>query len=324
MCGRNTTSNNKPAARLLLGGVAIAYAGLLAAPSMAQEQLVLDEIIVTSQKREQTLEDVPASVSVITGESVRDYLGAAENLRALTNRVPSVNIESSNGRTQPRIYIRGMGNIDFDNNASQPVGMVFDEIALESNVLRSLPLFDIERVEVLKGPQGSLFGRNSNAGIFKIDSVKPSMDSDGYVSLSLGEHDTAAFEGAVGGQIGDSAAGRIALKAQRRSNWIDNTLNGSGEDYGEFTEYAYRIQFLVEPGDRFRGLVKLHGFHQQGTQPQVFYANAIQQGSPGLRPGFDETVASQDGAPNCAASGPAFCAGMDLSLIHISEPTRLQ
>ena len=59
--------------------------------------------------------------------------------------------------TQPRFYLRGMGNIDFDNNASQPVSMVFDEIALENNVLRSLPLFDIERVEVLKGPQSSIF-----------------------------------------------------------------------------------------------------------------------------------------------------------------------
>lgn len=314
MCGKNTTVNNKPAARLVI----LACAGLLAVPAMAQDQLVLDEITVTAQKREQTLEDVPASVSVITGDSVRDYLGASENLRALTNRVPSLSIESSNGRTQPRLYIRGMGNIDFDNNASQPVGMVFDDIALESNVLRSLPLFDIERVEVLKGPQGSLFGRNSNAGIFKVDSVKPSMDGGGYASLSFGEHDTVGFEGAVGGQVGDSTSARLSLMGQRRSDWIDNTVNGSGEDYGAFTEYAYRVQFLMEPSDKFRGLVKFHGFHQQGSQPQVFYANAIEQGKKGLRSGFDETVASQDGAPNCDAIGRFGCAGMDLDHFGLS------
>ena len=157
MCGTNTT-NNKPASRLLFGavGVAVALSGLYAGAAGAQGGIVLDEVIVTAQKREQTLEDVPASVSTISGETVRDLLGAAENIRALTNRVPSLNIESSNGRTQPRFYLRGLGNIDFDNNAAQPVGMVLDDIFLESNVLRSLPLFDIERVEVLKGPQGSL------------------------------------------------------------------------------------------------------------------------------------------------------------------------
>jgi iron complex outermembrane receptor protein len=319
MCGRNTTFNNKPASRTALGSSAAAFicAGLIGAPAFAQVQnesgqIVLEEITVTAQKREQTLEDVPASVSVVTGESVRDYLGAAENLRALTNRVPSLNIESSNGRTQPRLYIRGLGNIDFDNNASQPVGMVFDDIFLESNVLRSLPLFDIERVEVLMGPQGTLFGRNTNAGLFKIDSVKPSMEKSGYVGLSWGSRNTAAIETAFGGELDDSIAARVALKYQRRDDWIDNLVNGPGDDFGGFSEYAYRMQFLVDPGDNFTGLFKLHGFHQDGSQPQVFYAGAIERTKSGLRSGFDEEVVTQDGAPACDAAGFAFCAGMEL------------
>ena len=163
MCGTNTTTTNLSASRRLFSTAAaltVAFAGLYGAPASAQG-IVLDEVIVTAQKREQSLEDVPASVSAISGETVRDLLGSAENIRALANRVPSLNIESSNGRTQPRFYLRGLGNIDFDNNAAQPVGMVFDDVFLESNVLRSLPLYDIERVEVLKGPQGSLFGRNT-------------------------------------------------------------------------------------------------------------------------------------------------------------------
>ena len=322
MCGTNATSNNKPASRLFLGTVAsmaVAFAGLYGGAAIAQDddmpsQSVLDEIIITAQKREQTLQDVPASVSAITGETVRDYLGSAENVRALANRVPSLQIESSNGRTQPRLYIRGMGNIDFDNNASQPVGMVFDEIFLESNVLRSLPLYDIERVEVLAGPQGSLFGRNTNAGIVKIDSVKPSFDQEGYVSFAYGERDTVATEAAFGGQVADKVAARLSLKYQRRSDWIDNTVNGPGDDFGGFDEWAYRLQFLIEPDDDFSALLKFHGFHQEGSQPQVFYANAIEQGKEGLRSGFDETVVTHDGAPLCddffvRRHG---CAGMDL------------
>jgi iron complex outermembrane receptor protein len=295
----------------------VAFAGLIAGPALAQDdspsESVLEEILVTAQKRVQTLQDVPSSVSAITGEAVRDYLGSAENIRALANRVPSLNIESSNGRTQPRLYIRGQGNIDFDNNASQPVGMVFDEIFLENNVLRSLPLFDIERVEVLAGPQGSLFGRNTNAGLVKIDSVRPTFEKDGYVSVSYGQRDTAALEFAISNQLTENTAARLSLKGQRRSDWIDNAAAGTnGDDFGAFDERAYRLQFLVEGDSGFNGLFKIHGFHQDGSQPQVFYANAIEQGKSGVRKGFDEEVANHDGAPLCATRIIPGCAGMEL------------
>ena len=126
----------------MLFRVIVSAASLTAmtATAVAQETRVLEEIVVTAQKREQSFKDVPIAVSVITGDFARDYLGGAENIRALTNRVPSLTIESSNGRTSPRIYLRGQGNIDFDINANQPVLMVYDEIPLENGVLRSLPL----------------------------------------------------------------------------------------------------------------------------------------------------------------------------------------
>jgi iron complex outermembrane receptor protein len=289
------------ASRRLLSTAAaltVAFAGLYGVPASAQG-IVLDEVIVTAQKREQSLEDVPASVSAISGETVRDLLGSAENIRALANRVPSLNIESSNGRTQPRFYLRGLGNIDFDNNAAQPVGMVFDDIFLESNVLRSLPLYDIERVEVLKGPQGSLFGRNTNAGLVKIDSVRPSEDRNAYFSLAYGDHDTVSTEFASNVQASDSVSMRASFKYQTRSDWIDNIENGPGEDFGGFDEYAYRLQFLIDPNDGFTALLKFHGFHQDGSQPQVFYANGLEVGSKGVRKGFDETIARHDtNAPN--------------------------
>ena len=296
MCGSNTTKHKTSVSRLALGSaVAIGLSGLFAIPAAAQEG-VLEEIIVTAQKREQSLEDVPASVSTISGDSVHQYLGSAENIRALAGRVPSLQIESSNGRTQPRFYVRGLGNIDFDNNANQPVAMVFDEVALENNVLRSLPLYDIERVEVLKGPQGSLFGRNTNAGLVKIDSVKPSFEFGGYAALSYGERNTTGLEVAVGGALTDTLAIRVAGKVQGRDNWIDNLAAGTpGDDFGKFDESALRALLLWQPSDTFRGLFKVHGFNQDGTHPQIFYANAIQLGSPGVRPGFDVEVANQDG-----------------------------
>jgi len=322
MCGTNTTTNNKSASRVLLSAAAVtvAFAGLYGSPASAQG-IVLDEVIVTAQKREQSLEDVPASVSSISGDAVRDYLGSAENIRALAGRVPSLNIESSNGRIAPRFYIRGLGNIDFDVNANQPVGMVYDDISLENNVLRSLPLFDIERVEVLKGPQGSLFGRNSNAGIIKIDSVRPSDERNAYASIAYGDNDTVGAEFATNIHASDSVDMRASFKYLRRSDWIDNivnNVNGPSDDFGGFDEFAWRLQFLVDPNETFTGLFKLHGFSQDGSQPQVFYANSLEVGSAGLRSGFDEKIASHDGSANCIAAGIPACAGHELDHFGLS------
>lgn len=276
--------------------ISFAVAGALSASSvMAQEEeLFLEEILVTAQKREQTLSEVPAAVSAITGERVREYLEGAQDIRALAARVPGLNIETSNGRTQPRFYLRGLGNIDFDVNANQPVAMIFDEISLENNTLRSLPIFDIQRVEVLKGPQGSLFGRNTNAGVIKIDSVRPSTDRNGYFAASYGSRNTFVVEGASNFTLTEALTMRASLKYQERGKWIDNTYNGPGDDFGSFDEFAWRLQFLWEPSDSFSGHLKLHGFDQSGSDPNVFYANAITVGSPGLRPGFDEEIASHD------------------------------
>jgi len=272
----------------------LATAGLMCAPAVQAEDLMLEEIVVTAQKREQTLSEVPAAVSAITGELVNDYLGGAQDIRALAARVPGLNIETSNGRTQPRFYLRGLGNIDFDVNANQPVAMIFDEIALENNTVRSLPLFDIERIEVLKGPQGSLFGRNTNAGVIKIDSVKPSSERNGYFLASYGSRETFITEAASNFSFTDTLTARASLKYQERGKWIDNTYNGPGDDFGAFDEFAWRLQLLWQPSDSFSGLLKLHGFSQDGSDPNVFYANAIAVGTSGLRPEFNEKVASHD------------------------------
>jgi iron complex outermembrane receptor protein len=274
--------------------LALAVAGALGTTVAQAEDLVLEEILVTAQKRVQTMDQVPASVSAISGESINEYIGGAQDIRALAARVPGLNIETSNGRTQPRFYLRGLGNIDFDVNANQPVALIFDEIAYENNTLRSVPLFDIERIEVLKGPQGSLFGRNTSAGVIKIDSVKPSAERNGYFSVSYGSRETFITEAASNFSFGDTLNARASIKYQERGKWIDNTYNGPGDDFGSFDELAWRVQLSWTPSDTFSGLLKLHGFDQEGSDPNVFYANAIAVGSPGVRPGFNEKIASHD------------------------------
>jgi len=281
---------------LVLALIIATFTATFSSSVFAQEdQLILEEVIVTAQKREQSLMEVPVAVSAISGEQMHDLLSSAENIRALNGRAPSLVVESSNGRLAPRFYIRGLGNYDFDVNANQPVLMVYDEIALENSVLKSIPVFDVERVEILRGPQGTLFGRNTTAGIVKFDSVRPDTEKSGYASVSYGSRSTTIFEGAFGGAISDTVSARLSLKYQTRDNYIDNTANGKGNDFGDLDEFAFRLQVLFEPNDNFSGLFKLHGFDMDGSQPQVFYANAFTPGVKGLRPEFDVETSQQDG-----------------------------
>ena len=177
--------NNKTFLGAWLATAALGAVG--APPALAQDAIVLEEITVTAQRREERLEDVPISISTMKGERLASIMEGGEDIRALAGRVPGLNAESSNGRVAPRFYIRGLGNTDFDLAASQPVSIVMDEVVMENVILKSFPLFDIQRVEVLRGPQGTLFGRNTPAGIIKFDSVRPSEEFNGYARLTIGE-----------------------------------------------------------------------------------------------------------------------------------------
>ncbi len=276
-------------ASLLVSVVGVSTTTLAA--DEATKKIGIEVIEVTSRKRVETVKDVPATVTAISASTMQDYLGAGENIRALAGRVPSLQIESSNGRQSPRFYIRGLGNTDFDVNANQPVSMILDEIVLENSVLKGVPLFDIERVEVLNGPQGTLFGRNTTAGIVKIDTVAPEFANEGYARAGYGSRDTWFAETAINAEISDQWAARISVKHQQRDAWVDNPVRN--EKVGGYEELAYRVQFLFE-NDETRALFKLHGFDQDGDMPQIFYGNAIKLGEEGVRSGFDESVIYHD------------------------------
>jgi iron complex outermembrane recepter protein len=159
----------------------------VAAPAATDDGAPDGDIIVTANRRNENTINVPVAVSVIRAESLRDFQAAgADTLLSLSGRVPSLYVESTTGRIFPRFYIRGLGNIDFYLGASQPVSIIQDDVVKEHVILKSNPAFDIAQVEVLKGPQGSLFGRNTTAGIVKFDTTQPSANWQGQGSLSYG------------------------------------------------------------------------------------------------------------------------------------------
>jgi iron complex outermembrane receptor protein len=287
-------------------GQGVAVAALLLGAGLARPVFAADtpaaattlgEVIVTAQKRSENINDVPESLTAISGEKLDVIRLSGGDIRVLSARVPSLVLESSFGRTFPRPYIRGLGNTDFDLNASQPVSFVYDDVVLENPILKGVPMFDIDQVEVLRGPQGTLFGRNTPAGVLKFDSVKPSQTLSGYGQASVGTYTTTDIEGAIGGPIvTDMLSGRVSALYQHRDGWIDNTFTHLKDVTGGYDEYALRGQLLFTPTPQFNALVNLHVFHLNGT-PQIFRANIITPGTNDLVPGFDVKNIAQDAQP---------------------------
>ncbi len=257
----------------------------------------LGEVIVTAQRRSENIQEVPISVSPLEGERLAAMFEGGGDIQVLATRVPSLYAESSNGRLAPRFYIRGLGNSDFDLAASQPVSIIVDEVVLENVILKSFPLFDLERVEVLRGPQGTLFGRNTPAGIVKFDTRKPSQDFGGDFSLSYGDLGSMTIEGAVGGGLSDTVSARVSAIYHERDDWIDNTFTGDSDAMGGYDEYAYRAQLLIEPSDNFSALLNIHGRDINGTA-SIFRANVLGPGSDGFNSNYDRDSVSYDEGNN--------------------------
>jgi len=256
----------------------------------------LEVIQVTARKRVENAQEVPVAVSALQGDSLDAYSSAGMDIRFMNAKIPSLSIESSFGRSFPRFYVRGLGNTDFDLNASQPVSLVVDEIVQENAILKGFPVFDVARVEVLRGPQGTLFGRNTPAGLVKFDTVKPSQEFEGYGAVSYGSRGAVDFEGAVGGSLTDRLSTRVSVLWQDKDDYIDNRAPGfeQKDALGGYTEQAARIQFLYE-GDDFTGLFNYHARDLDGS-PIPFRANAIKPGTNDLVDGFENDVVYHDAA----------------------------
>ena len=269
-----------------------------AAEEQAQEQKKpgIEVIEVTARKRVENVQEVPIAVSALQGDNLNAYSSAAMDIRFLNAKIPSLSVESSFGRTFPRFYMRGLGNSDFDLNASQPVSLVVDEVVQENPILKGFPIFDVDRVEVLGGPQGTLFGRNTPAGLVKINSVRPTQDLDGFVSLSYGSKNTSDLRAAVGMGLTDKLSARVSVLRQDRDNYIDNKAPGFEEEgvLGGYTDQAVRVQFLYE-GDNFEALLNYHARDLDG-KPVTFYANGIKSGTNDLADNFNRDTVYQDSA----------------------------
>jgi iron complex outermembrane receptor protein len=273
---------------LLMGAALSALSFGAALAQEAAPSTALDEIVVTAERRSENLQKVPVSVAVVGGDQLRAIQADGSDILSLSGKVPSFYAETTTGRIFPRFYIRGLGNIDFYLGASQPVSIIQDDVILEHVVLKSNPVFDVKQVEVLRGPQGSLFGRNTTAGIVKFDTNKPTQTLEGRASASYGTYGTTTFDGGIGGPIvADKLAFRVSALYQHRDDYVDNTYTGTSLDgtvtpkknaMGGFDEKDARIQLLFTPNEQLSVLASAHARNYSGTST-LFLRGALTKGS---------------------------------------------
>ena len=199
--------------------VEIAIVLSLVAPAVGSAQSsAIEEIVVTAQKREQSLQDVPISVTAFSGDMVDDF--GFEDTRDIFYQTPNVDI--SQYSYYGSITIRGNPTLNNSLAGEGNVSLYFDEVYRPTAFYGGNEMLDVERVEVLRGPQGTLFGRNSTSGLVHFISRKPTEELEGYANLELGSYDTRILEAAISGPLSDRARGRLAVKYHENDGFQTN------------------------------------------------------------------------------------------------------
>ena len=247
-------------------GVSACVAALLIPVQPAAQ--VLEEIIVTAQKREQAINDVGIAVIAFSGEQI-DELGF-ENSVDIIRMSPAVHYTSGAAGRHLKFTMRGVTQFDFFEGVEGPIAVYIDDTYITSAQAQVFGLFDVERVEVLKGPQGTLFGRNATGGLVHYMSRKPGLDrSGGYADLTYGRFNQVRAEAAVNSVLSDTTAIRGSVLYNRYDHTIDNrypegakTLSPSPTaqpDLGSDDTWAARLHLLHATSDEVEFL--LTGFH---------------------------------------------------------------
>lgn len=207
--------------------------------------LALEEVVVTAQKRSESVQDIPVAISAFTAEGMENM--KMETANDIAAGVPNLQVSSPFGETQPIFSIRGQSMSDYNTNQASPVGVYVDEAYIGANFLQGMALFDLERVEVLRGPQGTLYGKNTTGGAINFITRAPALDgTSGDVSLTVGDYGRQHIHGAVETAIiADKLGIRAAYTYTKTDGHHDNHFPG-GDDLSSIDTWAGRISLRYE------------------------------------------------------------------------------
>jgi iron complex outermembrane receptor protein len=219
---------------------------------------VMEEIVVTAQKREQNVQDVGIAISALTGDQMRQ-LGYS-NAQQVTAMAPGVSTVQPNGEANYSIAIRGVANSDFTTNVESPVAIYLDEVYISQMSGAGFMLFDMERVEILRGPQGTLYGRNATGGLAHFVTRKPTEEFEGYLQATAGDYDQIKLEGAVGGAFTEQLMARVSFATHDNDGYAENRL--LDKKLNNANDEAYRAQILWTPMDSMEILLNARSGEQ--------------------------------------------------------------
>ncbi len=258
-----------------VSGLALAQAGVdargaQADGSKAQGADKLEEVIVTAQKRRESLQKTPIAITAITTRDIENL--RVDNLMNLANKMPSLSIVPFTGnRAAPNLAIRGMGNTDSQTTKDNAMGIYIDGVPVGRGVGLAADIADLERVEVLRGPQGTLYGRNTTSGAINFITIKPEKDFSFEQGLTFGNNDLFASKTRVNVPLTDSLFTRFSYMRSSNHGWVDNTNTtlpnqiNFNEDDKEAAKWAFRLLAT----DRFTADLSLD--HSKVTYGNVFF-----------------------------------------------------
>ncbi len=236
--------------------LSVCTAALVTAESAFAAQTGIETVVVTAEKRAEDIQTVPITVQALTGRQISDF--GIKSSVDLSQFTPNLDIALVAGQgNQPIISIRGVGLNDYDTNNAGPNGVYMDEVYLSSPASQTFQTFDLAQIEVLKGPQGTLYGRNTSGGAITFTSVKPSDTFTAEGHVEYGAFDTLQVEGAVGGQIADGLDFRVAAVKNNSSGYTRNLLTGKRENGAN--NFAARAQLQWKPDEDLTFLLNVHG-----------------------------------------------------------------
>jgi len=211
----------------------------------------LEELVVTAQRRTETSQKVPISMTVLSGEVVRENFRTSGEIAQM---VPNVQLGAPIGFGTPRTGIRGVSQSDFNPNATTSNMLYFDDVPLNAPVAQGAPIWDLERVEVLRGPQGTLFGRNAVGGAVRYLSAMPTKDVEGYAEVGAGVHDLREVRAAVGGPISGTLSGRVSMISYDFGGDIQNVVQNERQGKQQYS--GYRLVLEWKPTDALTAVLR--------------------------------------------------------------------
>ena len=219
----------------------------------------MEEVTVTALRRSERLQDVPVSITALAGAALAEQ--KITNLTDVVSLVPNLQAGGTVGEGVPVFALRGVSMADFSLNQQGPVATYYDEVYKGSFPFLGLDLFDIERIEVLRGPQGTLYGKNTTGGAVNLISRKPGFDTEGYLTLGYGNYDRKEANGAYQAALSDKLAMRTAFTYAYGDGWFRNALPGHPDMNGT-DQWGARLSLLYNANDRLSFLLRLTGTRQ--------------------------------------------------------------